>query len=180
MEGRTGWVAAENLGQEASIRSETIVARARLLSNPTRSTTLFRRFLQALLFFLTVSFYHLNLQKNCFFLYGNSLVCEHGVRGSGGSCLAPPFMVMAGGASRGDGDGTPPSFFSLPTDADAATCAERREGDEVWTAARVDFGVWTHPPLGLLFSLLPVPAIINPSLAVRFPPTAAAPPHHHQ
>jgi hypothetical protein len=130
-------------------------------------------------FFLTVSFYHLNLQKNCFFLYGNSLVCEHGVRGSGGSCLAPPFMVMAGGASRGDGDGTPPSF-SLPTDADAATCAERREGDEVWTAARVDFGVWTHPPLGLLFSLLPVPAIINPSLAVRFPPTAAAPPHHHQ
>jgi hypothetical protein len=125
-------------------------------------------------FFLTVSFYHLNLQKNCFFLYGNSLVCEHGVRGSGGSCLAPPFMVMAGGASRGDGDGTPPSFFSLPTDADAATCAERREGDEVWTAARVDFGVWTHPPLGLLFSLLPVPAIINPSLAVRFPPHSSS------
>jgi hypothetical protein len=124
-------------------------------------------------FFLTVSFYHLNLQKNCFFLYGNSLVCEHGSARKWWILFSSAIYGYGWGWSRGDGDGTPPSF-SLPTDADAAACPERREGDEVWTSARVDFGVWTHPPLGLLFSLFPVPAIINPSLAVRFPPHSSS------
>jgi hypothetical protein len=64
MEGRTGWVAAENLGQEASIRSETIVARARLLSNP---TTLSRRFLQALPFFSYSIFLPSQSTKELFF-----------------------------------------------------------------------------------------------------------------
>lgn len=74
-------MAAENLGQEASIRSETIVARARLLSDQTRSTTLFRRFLQALLFFFlqylfTISIYKRTVFSSTVIPWCASMECE--------------------------------------------------------------------------------------------------------